>query len=76
MTQLTDFVVFHDKKLASKYAGRKIPMSTLFEAFLDGDVDIPDMDAFLEARHEIVTFNLTMDHVKQAVTQMIHSVPR
>ncbi len=71
MTQLTDFVVFHDKKLASKYAGRKIPMSTLFEAFLDGDVDIPDMDAFLEARHEIVTFNLTMDHVKQAVTQMI-----
>jgi cyclopropane fatty-acyl-phospholipid synthase-like methyltransferase len=72
VTQLTDFVVFNDKKLAAKYrpAG-KIPMSTLFEAYLDGDVDIPDMDAFLEARTEIVTYNLTADHVKQLVTQMI-----
>jgi cyclopropane fatty-acyl-phospholipid synthase-like methyltransferase len=71
VTQLTDFVVFHDKKLAARYAGRNIPMSTLFEAYLDGDVDIPDMDAFIEARNHIVTYNLTMDHVKQLVTQMI-----
>jgi cyclopropane fatty-acyl-phospholipid synthase-like methyltransferase len=71
VTQLTDFVVFNDKKLASRYAERAIPMSTLFEAYLDGDVDIPDMDAFLEARNEVVKYNLTMDHVKQLVTKMI-----
>jgi cyclopropane fatty-acyl-phospholipid synthase-like methyltransferase len=70
--QLTDFVVFHDKKLAARHVGNgKIPMSTLFEAYLDGAVDIPDMEAFLEARGEIVTYSLTLDHVKQLVTQMI-----
>jgi cyclopropane fatty-acyl-phospholipid synthase-like methyltransferase len=71
VTQLTDFVVINDKKLAARYAGRTMPMSTLFEAYLDGDVDIPDMDAFIEARNEIVSYNLTMDHVKQLVTKMI-----
>jgi cyclopropane fatty-acyl-phospholipid synthase-like methyltransferase len=75
VTQLADFVVFHDKKLAARYSGKgKIPMSTLFEAYLDGDVDIPDMDAFLEARNQIVTYNLTGDHVKQFVTRMIPEV--
>jgi cyclopropane fatty-acyl-phospholipid synthase-like methyltransferase len=70
--ELTDFVVFHDKKLAARYgSGSKIPMSTLFEAYLDGDVDIPDMDGFLEARNDLVTYNLTSDHLKQFFTQMI-----
>ena len=74
MTQLTDFVVFNDKKLAARYAGSKIPMSTLFEAYLDGDVDIPDMEAFLDARNGIVKFTLTNDHVKFFVTRMIPEV--
>ena len=75
MTQLTDFVVFNDKKLAARYSnGSKIPMSTLFEAYLDGDVDIPDMEAFLDARNGIVKFTLTNDHVKFFVTRMIPEV--
>ncbi len=74
MTQLTDYVVFNDKKLQAHYAGRKIPMSTLFEAYLDGKLDIPDMDAFLEAREQLVTYTITMDHVKQLVTHMIPEV--
>jgi cyclopropane fatty-acyl-phospholipid synthase-like methyltransferase len=74
VTQLTDYVVFNDKKLQAHYAGRKIPMSTLFEAYLDGKLDIPDMDAFLEAREQLVTYTITMDHVKQLVTHMIPEV--
>jgi hypothetical protein len=74
VTQLTDFVVFHDKKLAARYAGSKIPMSTLFEAYLDGDVDISDMDAFIEARNGLVSYTLTGDHLKFFFTRMIPEV--
>jgi sphingolipid C9-methyltransferase len=74
VTQLTDFVVFHDKKLAARYSGRKIPMSTLFEAYLDGEVDIADMDAFIDARNDLVSYTLTGDHVKFFVTRMIPEV--
>ncbi len=77
MTKLTDLVVFHDKQLASRYAhdgSEKIPMSTLFEAYLDEAVDIPDMDAFIEARAGLVNYNLTADHVKFFVTRMIPEV--
>jgi cyclopropane fatty-acyl-phospholipid synthase-like methyltransferase len=77
VTKLTDLVVFHDKQLAARYAqdgAEKIPMSTLFEAYLDEAVDIPDMDAFIEARSSLVTFNLTADHVKFFVTRMIPEV--
>jgi cyclopropane fatty-acyl-phospholipid synthase-like methyltransferase len=74
VTNLNDHVAFRDPKLAARYATGKIPMTTLFEAYLDGDIDIPDMDAFLEARNDIVNYNLTMDHVKQFVTHMIPEV--
>ena len=74
MTKLTDLVVFHDKQLAARYEHDKIPMSTLFEAYLDEAVDIPDMDAFIEARGELVTYNLTADHIKFFVTRMIPEV--
>src|SRR5208283_2706825 len=71
VTSLNDIVVFHDKTLESHYTSGRIPMTTLFEAYLDGDVDIPDMDAFLDARDRIVTYSLTMEHIKQLVTKMI-----
>jgi cyclopropane fatty-acyl-phospholipid synthase-like methyltransferase len=74
VTKLTDLVVFHDKDLAARFANEKIPMSTLFEAYLDEAVDIPDMDAFIDARQQLVTFNLTMDHVKFLFTRMIPEV--
>lgn len=71
MTTLNDIVVFHDKALEARYTAGRIPMTTLFEAYLDGDVDIPDIDAFLDARDRVVTYTLTMEHVKQLVTRMI-----
>jgi sphingolipid C9-methyltransferase len=74
VSQLTDLVVFNDRKLASRYAAGKIPMDTLFEAYLDGDVDIPDMNAFLEARRDLVKFTLTKRHFEFFFTRMIPEV--
>jgi cyclopropane fatty-acyl-phospholipid synthase-like methyltransferase len=71
MKRLTDFVVFRSKKLSARYADRRIPMSTLVEAYIDGDVDIPDLHALLDAREEIVSYTLTMDHVKQLFTRIL-----
>ena len=43
----------------------------LFEAYLDGKLDIPDMDAFLDARQGLVKYNVTDDHLKFFFTRMI-----
>ncbi len=74
MTNLTDFVIFRDSNLAARYGAGKIPMTTLFEAYLDGDVDIPDIDAFLEARRELVTYTLTKHHAEFFFTRFIPEV--
>ncbi len=67
---LSHFVVFEDRKLAARYTSR-IPMATLIEAYLDEALDVPDIDAFLDARHDLVTFDLTADHLRFFVTRMI-----
>ena len=77
VTKLTDLVVIKDKQLAARYANggaTKIPMDTLFEAYLDGAVDIPDMDAFLESRRDLVNFTLTKRHFEFFFTRMIPEV--
>jgi cyclopropane fatty-acyl-phospholipid synthase-like methyltransferase len=74
VTKLTDLIVFKDKQLAARYAAGKIPMATLFEAYLDGAVDIPNMDAFLDARRDLVNFNLTKKHFEFFFTRMIPEV--
>ena len=74
MTKLTDLIVFNDRPFAARHAAGKIPMNTLFEAYLDGVVDIPDMDAFLEARRDLVSFTLTKKHLEFFFTRMIPEV--
>jgi cyclopropane fatty-acyl-phospholipid synthase-like methyltransferase len=74
VTQLRDHVAFCDPKLAARYDSGKIPMTTLFEAYLDGLVDIPDMDAFLEARGDLVTYTLTKHNYEFLLTRFIPEV--
>ncbi len=74
MTKLTDLVVINDPKLAARYAAGKMPMTTLFEAYLDGEVDIPDMDKFLDARRDLVSYTLTKHHLEFFVTRFIPEV--
>jgi sphingolipid C9-methyltransferase len=72
MTKLADYVVFRDPKLEARYAAAgKMPMTTLFEAYLEGDLDIPDMDALLDVRRDIVTYNLTKHNVEFFFTRFI-----
>ena len=75
MARLTDYVVFNDRKLAARYADRPIPMSTLYEAYFDGDIDIPgDLPAFLKQRNLFVKYTLTPAHLKWAVTNFVPEV--
>jgi cyclopropane fatty-acyl-phospholipid synthase-like methyltransferase len=74
VTQLNDLVVYNDKQLAARYATRKIPMTTLYEAYLNGQVDIPDMDAFLESRNQLVNYTLTKHHVEFLFSRLIPDV--
>jgi cyclopropane fatty-acyl-phospholipid synthase-like methyltransferase len=72
--KLTDLVTFHDKSLATRYAADKIPMTTLFEAYLDGAIDIPDMDALLDARGDLVRYTLTKQNFEFVLTRLIPEV--
>jgi cyclopropane fatty-acyl-phospholipid synthase-like methyltransferase len=75
MTSLTDHVVFNDRKLAERYTSRQIPMSVLYEAYFDGDLDIPgDIYAFLRNRHLFVKYSLTKQHLAWAVTNFVPEV--
>jgi sphingolipid C9-methyltransferase len=74
VTKLTDLVVINDPTLAARYAAGKMPMTTLFEAYLDGEIDIPDMDKFLDARRDLVSYTLTKHHLEFFVTRFIPEV--
>jgi cyclopropane fatty-acyl-phospholipid synthase-like methyltransferase len=72
---LNDSVVFKDQKLARRYAKKPIPMATLYEAYFDGDLDIPgDIYAFLRKRNDFVKYSLTTEHLRWAVTNFIPEV--
>jgi sphingolipid C9-methyltransferase len=72
MHKLTDYVVFHDQKLAKRYENRPIPMSVLYEAYLDEAIDIPgDIYAFLRNRNAFVKYTLTPQHFRWAITNFI-----
>jgi cyclopropane fatty-acyl-phospholipid synthase-like methyltransferase len=69
---LSDRVVFNDEKLARKYASDPIPISTLYEAYFDGGIDIPgDLVAFLRSRNAFVKHTITRQHLQWAVTNFV-----
>jgi len=71
MIKCSDYVVFTDKRLERRFAGRPIPMETLHEAYIDGDLDIPDLGGFLDARGKLVNFSITTGHLRFLMTRMI-----
>lgn len=82
MKALTDYVTFNDRRLARKYNKNRIPMAVLYEAYFDGDIDLPEDETlydFLEDRDLFVKYNLTLPHFQYAVTNylpevLVHSV--
>lgn len=72
MSTLTDHVIFNDEKLARKYESERIPMSVLYEAYFDGDVDIKgDMLELLQLRSLFVKYTITRQHLQWAVTNFV-----
>jgi len=56
---------FHDASLAAKFARGKVPMTDLYEAYFNGQVDIVgDIYDFLDERDRYVKYVLTGEHVK------------
>lgn len=72
MLPLSDYVVFNDAKLARRYAAEPIPISTLYEAYFDGSIDIPgDLSEFLRKRQYFVKHTITRQHLQWAVTNFV-----
>jgi sphingolipid C9-methyltransferase len=72
MGQLSDYVVFKDEALRARFAHKKIPIDTLFEAYFDGALDIPgDIYELLRDRHAIVEHKFTPAHVRYFLTRFV-----
>lgn len=73
--ELTDFVVFNDRRLERRWGAGPVPMSTLYEAYFDGAIDIPgDIYEFLRHRNSFLKYSLTLRHLQWAVTNFIPEV--
>jgi sphingolipid C9-methyltransferase len=71
-SNITDHIVFNDEKLAKKYRTGPIPMSVLYEAYFDGDVDIRgDIFDLLRNRNAFVKYTITRQHLQWAVTNFV-----
>jgi sphingolipid C9-methyltransferase len=75
MSNLTDHVVFNDEKLAKKYRSGPMPMSALYEAYFDGDLDIRgDIFDLLRNRSAFVKYTITRQHLQWAVTNFVPDI--
>lgn len=75
MKKLSDYVRFNDARFEKKWANRPIPMVKLYEAYFNGTIDIPgDINELLNDRNDLVTWNLTTDHLKWIITNFLPEV--
>lgn len=73
---VNDFLEFDDAELARKWSGKKVPISDVYEAYIEGRIDIPlaKWNEFFNTRHETMSFRLTDSHVKWAFTNFLPEV--
>lgn len=76
MTTIHDFVTFSDSSLSRSWAGKKVPMSDVYEAYIESKLDIPadKWNAFWDTRSETMSFRITESHLKWAVTNFFPEV--
>ena len=71
-SKLTDHITFRDEKLAARYARGRMPMATLYEAYFDGDLDIPgDIQQFIAQREHLVSYQIERRHLEWLVTHFL-----
>lgn len=73
---ISDFVTFDDAALARKWSSKKVPISDVYEAYIEGRLDIPadKWHEFFQTRHETMSFRLTDSHIKWAFTNFLPEV--
>ena len=73
---INDFVKFQDAGLARKWTGKKVPISRVYEAYMEGQIDIPaeHWEPLFNSRHETMSFGLTDTHFKWALTNFLPEV--
>ncbi|HEY0469106.1 MAG TPA: cyclopropane-fatty-acyl-phospholipid synthase family protein, partial [Polyangiaceae bacterium] len=73
---INDFVKFQDASLSRKWTGKKVPISRVYEAYMEGQIDIPPehWEPLFNSRHETMTFGLTDTHFKWAFTNFLPEV--
>lgn len=73
---LTDILTFDDRSLKQRWRGKKVPMSEVYEAYVEGRVDIAPANwrQFFDTRHETLSFRLTGSHVKWGVERYLPQV--
>jgi len=73
---INDFVKFQDASLSRKWNGKKVPISRVYEAYIEGQIDIPaeHWEGLFDSRHETMTFGLTDSHIKWAFTNFLPEV--
>jgi len=76
MNTLHDFVTFADTTLSKTWSGKKVPISDVYEAYIEGKLDIPSekWEAFWDTRNETMSFRITDSHLKWAVTNFFPEV--
>lgn len=66
------FLVYKDAELAKLYGNARIPIETLYEAYMAGKVDVKgDVLAALYQRQKFSNFQLTPNHFKFLLTKLI-----
>jgi sphingolipid C9-methyltransferase len=74
---LRELLTFTDQGLARKWErAPRVPMSDLYEAYIDGRIDIPESNwpALFASRHDLVSFRITESHLRWALTNFLPEV--
>jgi cyclopropane fatty-acyl-phospholipid synthase-like methyltransferase len=73
---VSDYLTFEDSSLAKKWSGKKVAMSDVYEAYIDGKIDIPadKWEAFFKSRDDLVQFKLTESLLKWGLTNFLPEV--
>jgi cyclopropane fatty-acyl-phospholipid synthase-like methyltransferase len=73
--QIGEWVDYKDPNLKERYEGHPIPMSTFFEAFIEGKIDVKgDLHEFMRKRDRFVNYDLTWSQADFVVRKLIPSL--
>lgn len=75
-SELSDYLTFDDKSLKSLWGRGRVPVSDVYEAYIEGRIDIPDESwgELFKKRHELLAFRLTSSHVRFGLTRYLPNV--